>query len=185
MHKILVICGSVRPTRICPEVARWVMDRLPPGAPLALELTDLADWPLPLDGEPGIPARDGYTRPLTHAWSRTVVAAAGYVLVTPQYNWGYPAALKNVLDHLYREWAGKPAMIVSYGMRGGGKAAAQLREVLDGLHMRPTATMPALTLPAAMKTGAAFDIATGPFDALADTVAQAFAELAALLAPTA
>lgn len=49
-----------------------------------------------------------------------------------QYNWGYPAALKNALDYLYREWNNKPAAIVSYGGRGGGKAAAQLREVSLG-----------------------------------------------------
>ena len=46
-----------------------------------------------------------------------------------QYNWGYPAALKNALDYLYRSWNGKPAMIVSYGSHGGGKGAAQLKEV--------------------------------------------------------
>ena len=46
-----------------------------------------------------------------------------------QYNWGYPAALKNALDYLYHEWKGKPAVIISYGTRGGGRAAAQLKEV--------------------------------------------------------
>ena len=46
-----------------------------------------------------------------------------------QYNWGYPAALKNALDYLYRSWNGKPAMIVSYGSHGGGKGAAQLKQV--------------------------------------------------------
>lgn len=46
-----------------------------------------------------------------------------------QYNWGYPAALKNAIDYLYHEWKGKPAAIVSYGTRGGGKAAAQLQQV--------------------------------------------------------
>ena len=44
-------------------------------------------------------------------------------------------------------------MVVSYGFHGGGKAAAQLREVLDGLHMRRTATAPALTLPKVCSPG--------------------------------
>lgn len=52
-----------------------------------------------------------------------------------QYNWGYPAALKNALDFLYREWNNKPAAIISYGGRGGGKAAAQLQEVSPGFWM--------------------------------------------------
>jgi hypothetical protein len=60
--------------------------------------------------------------------------------VFPQYNWGYPAVLKNALDFLYHEWANKPAGLVTYGSRGGGLAATQLRQVLQGLHMRRTET---------------------------------------------
>jgi NAD(P)H-dependent FMN reductase len=56
--------------------------------------------------------------------------------VFPQYNWGYPAPLKNALDFLYTEWHGKPASFLSYGTRGGNKAAAQFTTVLKGLHMR-------------------------------------------------
>ncbi len=54
----------------------------------------------------------------------------------PQYNWGYPAPLKNALDFLYAEWRGKPATTVTYGTRGGNRAAAQFHTVLDGLHMQ-------------------------------------------------
>ena len=154
MHKVLVICGSVRPTRIGHDVARWVMEALPADSMLELELVDLADWPLPMDDEPGVPARDPYAHAHTQAWSRKVSEAAGFVFVTPQYNWGYPAPLKNALDHLYKEWARKPAVIVTYGFHGGGKCAAQLRQVLKGLRMRPVRTMPALTLPEALKGGA-------------------------------
>lgn len=55
--------------------------------------------------------------------------------------------MKNALDHLYREWAGKPAMIVTYGGHGGNKCAAQLHQVLTGLKMRPLEIMPGFTLP--------------------------------------
>ena len=51
------------------------------------------------------------------------------LLLSAQYNWGYPAALKNAIDYLYHEWKGKPAAIISYGTRGGGKAAEQLKQV--------------------------------------------------------
>ena len=44
------------------------------------------------------------------------------MFVTPQYNWGYPASLKNAIDYLFREWNDKPAIVVSYGSRGGDKA---------------------------------------------------------------
>jgi len=56
--------------------------------------------------------------------------------VLPQYNWGYPASLKNAIEHLYHEWRDKPAAVVSYANRGGGKAATQLKQVLQGVHMQ-------------------------------------------------
>ena len=37
---------------------------------------------------------------------RLVASFQGFVFVTPQYNWGYPAALKNTWDYLYKEWNG-------------------------------------------------------------------------------
>jgi NAD(P)H-dependent FMN reductase len=178
--KILVISASTRPGRICPTVARWVIDQAPTGE-LDLELVDLADWPLPGD-EPDVPAvASAYANEHTRDWSRKIGGAAGFVFVTPQYNWGYPASLKNALDHLYHEWRGKPAVIVSYGFHGGGRCAAQLRQVLEGFRMRPAATMPALTLPEAMRTGAGVEAALPAFAPSIPDVERAFTELQALL----
>ena len=110
------------------------------------EVVDLKDWPLPMDAEPGVPALGVYEHESTRAWSAKVAGANGFVFVTPQYNWGYPAPLKNALDHLYDEWAGKPALIVTYGGHTGDKCARQLRQVLHGLKMRPVAAMPGFKL---------------------------------------
>jgi NAD(P)H-dependent FMN reductase len=182
MQKLYVICSSVRPTRIGHDIAQWVMNALPAESGIELELINLADWPLPMDDEPGVPARDLYVHAHTRAWSEKISQAAGYIFVTPQYNWGYPAALKNALDHLYKEWAGKPAMIVSYGFHGGDKCAAQLRVVLQGLHMRTVATMPALTLPRAMEQpGAQLDLAADSFAPVLVAARQGFAEMLTLL----
>lgn len=143
---VLVIAGSVRMRRICLDVAHWAA-AIGRGATAArIEVVDLKDWPLPMDDEPGIPAAHPYANAHTLAWSRKIAAAQGFVFVTPQYNWGYPAPLKNALDHLFREWSGKPALIVSYGGHGGSRCARQLRQVLKGLHMKPVAAMPGLTL---------------------------------------
>ena len=142
----LVIGGSVRAQRICPLIAEWIAQIGREATGGAYEVVDLRKWRLPMDDEPEIPAAGRYAKGHTRAWSRKIQGAGAVIFVTPQYNWGYPAALKNALDHLYKEWAGKPAMIVSYGARGGGLCAGQLRQVLDGLHMRPTPTMPALKL---------------------------------------
>ena len=109
--------------------------------------------------------------------------ADAVVFVTPQYNWGYPASLKNAVDHLHGEWAGKPAMIVSYGSRGGGLCAGQLRQVLQGLDMRTVETMPGLKLGRERIEANAGHIA--PAEAFVDQLdelRQAFAQLEQALA---
>jgi NAD(P)H-dependent FMN reductase len=68
---------------------------------LAYEIVDLQGWHLPFGDEPGIPAQGVYGHDHTRAWSAKVAAADGFIFVTPQYNWGYPAPLKNARDHLY------------------------------------------------------------------------------------
>lgn len=143
---VLVIMGSIRAGRICPTVAAWVASLGQSGAGLTCELIDLAQWPLPMDDEPAIPAAGDYVQPHTRAWSEKVTGADAVIFVTPQYNWGYPAALKNAIDHLYLEWRGKPAAIITYGGHGGTKCAAQLRQVAEAVKMRVVPTMPAICL---------------------------------------
>lgn len=182
--KILAIIGSVRAQRIGPQVADWVAQV---GATLTdhpIEIVDLKDWPLPMDDEPAIPATGDYACEHTRAWSRKVSEGAAIVLVSPQYNWGYPAPLKNALDHLHGEWAGKPVMIVTYGGHGGDKCAVQLRVVATGLRMRPVETMPMLTLRREhieANTGQVEPQAE--FAAYLDDLRQAFRQLDAALAP--
>jgi NAD(P)H-dependent FMN reductase len=96
---VYIVVGSMRANRIGPEVAAWVRDVLPAAA-FTTELVDLNDWPLPLSDEPAIPAGGVYAQEHTKAWSRKIAAADVFVFVTPQYNWGYPASLKNALDRL-------------------------------------------------------------------------------------
>ncbi len=176
MPTVFVIMGSTRAGRLCPKIASWVIEIAQASTNLKYELIDLADWPLPMHDEPGIPQLGTYAQEHTHAWSRKIAGADAVVFVTPQYNWGYPAALKNALDHLYKEWNGKPVIIVSYGGHGGDKSAAQLKQVAEALEMRPVSTMPAITLTREVILG-------GPIDpqkdlvAYADSIRQALVEL--------
>lgn len=55
--------------------------------------------------------------------------------------------LKSTIDHLFHEWKGKPAVIVSYGGHDGGNSAAQLRQVLYGIQVIPTESSVKLTFP--------------------------------------
>ena len=105
---------------------------------LDVELVDLRDWPLPFFDQQTPPMMGNYTDPLQQRWAEQVARADGFVLVTPEYNHGYPAVLKNALDHLYAEWNGKPVGFVGYGGPGGGlRAVEQLRQVVIELGMVP------------------------------------------------
>jgi NAD(P)H-dependent FMN reductase len=144
----LIIC-STRSPRVGPSVSSWVASTinsvLPQYPNTTLTVLDLADHPLPISpGDAVIPghqpvplAENCYGNAAVNAWSRAVRQHQGFIFVTPQYNWSFPAAVKCAIDHLFHEWVGKPAMIVSYGTRGGGRANAQLRQVCLGTRMDP------------------------------------------------
>jgi NAD(P)H-dependent FMN reductase len=136
-QRIAVVVGSTRPSRICPGIADWVKQAAEEESPLRYELIDLALVNLPFLDERLKAALRQYEHEHTRAWSRLVNSFDGFVFVFPQYNWGYPAPLKNALDFLYYEWHDMPATSVTYGTRGGNKGAQQFLGVLEGLHMRP------------------------------------------------
>jgi NAD(P)H-dependent FMN reductase len=147
--KVGIVIGSQRTGRVCPQVARFVHDVLQnaPATPakqtkrdVDFKMLDIASFDLPPVLEAGIPAHaDKANLPLAYgderrrAWSSAVAACDAFVFVTPQYNWGVPAGLKNAIDHLFHEWTGKAAMVVSYGGHGGTFSAAQLITVLRGM----------------------------------------------------
>jgi NAD(P)H-dependent FMN reductase len=136
-ERIAVVIGSTRPTRICPGIAEWIKDAAREGSPLRYELIDLALVNLPFLDEPLKAALRQYEHEHTRAWSELISGYGGFVFVFPQYNWGYPAPLKNALDFLYYEWRDKPAATVTYGTRGGNRGAEQFHGVLEGVHMSP------------------------------------------------
>ncbi|KAE9366810.1 hypothetical protein N431DRAFT_495199 [Stipitochalara longipes BDJ] len=148
---IAVIICSGRTPRIGDQITTFVQHTIQTAYPSAnLHIIDLLTWDLPMFNEPTIPSEihdpAKYVQPHTRAWSKEVSKYKGFVFVTPQYNWGYPAILKNAIDYLFHEWKGKGATVVSYGGHGGGKAAVQLRGVLEGVRMGVVDTMPGLSL---------------------------------------
>lgn len=150
IKKVLLIMGSVRMGRICPQIAQWLITQAKITQQLNIEIIDLKEWDLPMDDESAIPATGHYAQNHTKLWSEKVNSADGIIFLTPQYNWGYPAVLKNAIDHLFKEWENKPAMIVSYGGHGGTKCSLQLKQVLESLSMQLTEILPTLVLPKAV-----------------------------------
>jgi NAD(P)H-dependent FMN reductase len=134
--RVAVIVGSNRPSRITPGIAEWFRRVAESDSPLTYELVDLAEVGLPFLDEPLMPALGHYQHEYTRAWSATISSFDGFVFVFPQYNWGYPAVLKNALDFLYAEWQDKPASYLTFGTRGGSLAAEQFHVILQGLDMR-------------------------------------------------
>ena len=149
--KVGIVIGSQRVIRSCPQVAQFVLDILrssfnkkhTPGLQIDFSLLDIADFELPLADIPSLPSHmkeadlpGSYESKSTQAWSSAVDSCDGFVFVTPQYNWGMPAALKNALDHIFHEFTGKPAMVIAYGGQAGTLSAAQLITVLSGMFVR-------------------------------------------------
>ena len=124
--QVAVIIGSVRAGRIAPAVADWFKTQLDQHDGLSPEVIDLAGLTLPtsLDGTGD-----------TAMFAKRVDAADGFVIITPEYNHGYPGGLKTAIDTARDEWRAKPVGFVSYGGTAGGlHAVQQLRLVFAELH---------------------------------------------------
>ncbi len=98
--KIQIIIGSTRPGRVGKAVGEWVYEQLKAREDVELELIDLAEVNLPLLDEPIPPSQGKYSQQHTKDWSEIVNRADGYIIVTPEYNHGVPAALKNAIDYI-------------------------------------------------------------------------------------
>lgn len=137
---VLIILSSIRENRQGEKVAHWIHRLASRRRDFEAELVDLKELALPLYQEAKHPSlmEHEYTDPEAKAWVEKVEGADGFILVTPEYNNGYPPSLKNALDYVYTGWNNKPMACVSYGGPGAGmRAVAQLRQVAVELQMAP------------------------------------------------
>ena len=138
MPILTVIVGSIRPGRAGQPIAEWFIDRARSHGGFDVDVADLAEIRLPLMEEPNHPKLRQYTLRHTHDWSARIDRADAIVFVTPEYNYGYPATIKNAIDYLHQEWQHKPAGFVSYGgVAAGTRAVQQLKQVITTLKMLP------------------------------------------------
>ncbi|WP_156754202.1 NADPH-dependent FMN reductase [Actinokineospora pegani] len=113
--KVAVIIGSVREGRFGPVIAGWFAELAKARDDVEVEVADVAE---------------GRT-----AFAAAVGRADAFVVVTPEYNHGYPGALKEAVDSVHAAWTAKPVALVTYGgISGGLRAAEQLRQVFASLH---------------------------------------------------
>jgi NAD(P)H-dependent FMN reductase len=112
---IPVLLGTNRKLRQSAFVARWLVAEMEKWAEIRTRLFDVADFQLPHD-DYGQGLKDQFPE-----WRDAIMQADGLVIVTPEYNHGYPGSLKAVLDLLLREYVHKSVAFVgvSAGPWGG------------------------------------------------------------------
>ena len=136
--KLNIIIGSTRPGRLGPKVGEWVREAAAAHGRFEVELVDLADFGLPLLDEVAHPRLQQYQHEHTQCWSQSVASADAFVFVTPEYDFFPPASLVNAVQVLLKEWAYKPAGVVSYGgISGGLRSAQMLRQLLVNVDVHP------------------------------------------------
>jgi NAD(P)H-dependent FMN reductase len=131
--RVALIIGSARKSRFSSTVARWFGDRLAERQDLDVDVLDLTEVELSTGGPSHEPdPADVATLAVT---APRLAAADAFVVVTPEYNHSFPAALKNFVDWHLTEWGAKPVGFVSHGgISGGLRAVEQLRQVFAELH---------------------------------------------------
>ncbi len=91
------------------------------------------DQPVP----PAMPGRPAYENEVVKKWTAEIARSDGFIFVTPEYNYGPSAVLKNALDWVYPEWNRKAAAFVSYGSAMGARGVQQLRLTAIELQLAP------------------------------------------------
>jgi NAD(P)H-dependent FMN reductase len=118
--KIGLVYGSTRRGRFCDTIAKWAAGQVCAHESFAIENID-----------PG--AAESQDDPLS--LKQRLAACDAFIVITPEYNHGYPAPLKALIDSFGPEWHAKPVGFVSYGgISGGLRAVEQLRLVFAELH---------------------------------------------------
>lgn len=146
MYNLKVITSTVRPGRKGIILAKWITEFLKKKEAFNVELLDLAVINLPMMNEPHHPVMRKYEHEHTKQWSAKIDEADAFIFVTAEYDYNYPAPLRNAIEYLFNEWNYKPAGIVSYGgVSAGTRASNSLKN--DLMTMRVVTLAESVNLP--------------------------------------
>ena len=130
--KVGLIYGSTREGRFCDKVGQWAAGQIADSGKFSLDVVDPAEPSLRTGREA---ERSSGDYRASASLRQRIAEADAFVVVTPEYNHGYPAPLKSLIDSIGIEWHAKPVAFVSYGgISGGLRAVEQLRQVFAELH---------------------------------------------------
>jgi len=123
---IAIISASVRIGRRSHRVALFFKNYITENNLAAVELLDLNEYKFPIFEERLSSMEDPPLNAVQFA--EKIKSADGVIIVTPEYNGGYPASLKNAIDLLYKEWKRKPVALASAsnGPFGGAQVNTSL-----------------------------------------------------------
>jgi NAD(P)H-dependent FMN reductase len=161
---ISVIVGSTRQGRFSEKPAQWILQHLQKRDDIEARLLDLRDFPMPFFDQPvppAMPGRQPYGNEVVKKWTAAIAGSDGFIFVTPEYNYGTSAVLKNAIDWVYPEWNRKAAAFVSYGSAMGARSVQQLRQTMIEVQVAPVRSsvhIPVATLWAHFQGG---DVDTG------------------------
>ena len=167
MDKLLlpVLLGTNRKNRNSVHPARWLVGEMEKRGEIQTRLFDASDFALP---------HDDYGQGIKHLfpeWRDTIIQADGLVIVTPEYNHGYPGVLKAVLDLLLKEYIHKPVAFVgvSAGRWGGTRVIEAMVPMVRELGL--AVTFSDLNFPSVQKT---FDTEGKLLDPVFEKLAKEF-----------
>ena len=122
-----IIIASTRDARFCEQPARWLQRIASQRTDMRFQLIDLRDHPLPFFNEAAPPVMAPVKNEAALEWGRVLTTFDGFIVVTPEYNHGPTAVLKNAFDSAYGEFNRKPLTFVGYGSVGAARCIEQLR----------------------------------------------------------
>src|ERR1700690_1267890 len=107
--KVKIILGSTRQGRFSEKPGAWILEIAKKRTDINVELLDLRDYPMPFFNEPVSPnyKKEPYTEPSVVRWTAKIAEADAFLMITPEYNHGYSAVLKNAIDYVGPEWHDK------------------------------------------------------------------------------
>jgi len=131
-----MLLGTNRRDRVSERVAKWVFSRMQANPEVETRFFDVRDFSLPADG---------YGTGIAHLfpdWRDAIIKADGLVIVTPEYNHGYPGPLKSVLDLLLKEYIHKTVAFVGVfaGPWGGTRVIEAMVPMVRELGLAVTFT---------------------------------------------
>ena len=138
MYKLKIISSTVRPGRKGPIVTEWIEGKAKAHGGFEVEVLDLGEINLPMMDEANHPRLKKYEHAHSKRWSAKIEEADAFIFVTAEYDFNYPAPLRNALEYLSQEWEYKAAGIVSYGgVSAGTRASNSLKGDLSTFKMVP------------------------------------------------